>query len=59
MKVLCMKDPQLANEHATSFLSNTVGRQSKLNMKDVNCHKIIDRPVLVTGCTQLSDRAVR
>ncbi len=31
-RVLSMKDPRLADHRATSFLSNTVGSQIKLNV---------------------------
>lgn len=36
-----MIDPQLAEQHAISFLSDTVGL--KWNVDDVNCNRIIDR----------------
>ncbi len=40
-RVLGMKDPW----SASSFLSNTVVNQIKLNVDDVNCDKMIDRAV--------------
>ncbi len=53
-----MKDPLLADQRATSFLSNTVGSSMKINVEDVNSDKMIDRPVysdrLRVTCDRLS-----
>ncbi len=41
-RVLHMKDSRLADHRATSFLSNKVGSEIKLNVEDVNSDKMID-----------------
>lgn len=40
-----MKDLQLAEQRATTFLSDTVGLYFKLNVEEFNFDKMVDRAV--------------
>ncbi len=45
---------------ATSFLSNTVGSLIKWNVEDVNCGKMIERPVYRQGAyNYVTERSVK
>jgi len=52
---LHLKDVRLADQHATTFLSEMVGNSIRLNMEDFNCSfngdRILTAVSMVTGCT--------